>query len=114
MLFLKVIGGAQQQGQQAINQGQQLAGQGQAAIGGAVNQGQAALGGIQSKSLIPIMFLAKEEILLRLQRISFRSRPTGLGSGTRNAGRCSGSRTAAPESIPRPRSRYGKSVPKPV
>jgi len=43
---LKVIGGAQQQGQQAINQGQQLAGQGQAAIG----QGQAALGGFQSKA----------------------------------------------------------------
>ena len=56
---LKAIGGAQQQGQQAIKQGQQLAGQGQAAIGqgqaaigGAVGQGQAALGGFQSKALL--------------------------------------------------------------
>lgn len=55
--WFKAIGGAQQQGQQAINQGQQLAGQGQAAIGGAqqqgqqlLGQGQAALGGFQSKS----------------------------------------------------------------
>lgn len=56
-VFQKAIGGAQQQGQQAIRQGQQLAGQGQAAVGGAVGQGQAALGGIQSEFSIPIILL---------------------------------------------------------
>lgn len=56
-VFPKAIGGAQQQGQQAIRQGQQLAGQGQAAVGGAVGQGQAALGGIQSEFSIPIILL---------------------------------------------------------